>query len=142
MGTNKSISLSNNSTINTDASDTLTYGGVISGSYGLTKSGVGTLVLTGNNSYTGSTTLSAGTLQVASDANISGSPGSTDADNIIFNGGTLNNSSGFTLDSNRGITTNSTGTINTESSTTLSYGGVVTGVGTITKSGNASRLQK
>ena len=120
LGTNKSISLTNNSTINVDTSDTLTYGGVISGSYGLTKSGAGTLVLSGNNSYTGSATLSAGTLQVASDANISGSPGSTDADNIIFSGGTLNNTSGFTLDSNRGITLSSTGTINTDSSTTLS----------------------
>ena len=138
LGTNKSISLTNNSTINVDTDDILTYGGVISGSYGLTKSGAGTLVLTGNNSYTGSATLSAGTLQVASDANISGSPGSTDADNIIFSGGTLNNTSGFTLDSNRGITTNSTGTINTDSSTTLSYGGVVTGVGAITKSGDGT----
>ncbi|MBF96744.1 MAG: hypothetical protein CMJ13_05940, partial [Pelagibacterales bacterium] len=138
LGTNKSISLTNNSTINVDTSDTLTYGGVISGSYGLTKSGAGTLVLTGNNSYTGSATLSAGTLQVASDANISGSPGSTDADNIIFSGGTLNNTSGFTLDSNRGITLSSTGTINTDSSTTLSYGGVVAGAGAITKSGDGT----
>ena len=42
------------------------------------------------------------------------------------------------MDSNRGITTNSTGTINTESSTTLSYGGVITGVGAITKSGDGT----
>ena len=52
LETNKSISLTNNSTINVESGDTLTYGGVISGSYGLTKSGAGTLALTGNNSYT------------------------------------------------------------------------------------------
>ena len=138
LGTNKSISLTNNSTINVDSGGTLDYGGVISGSYGLTKSGAGTLVLTGNNSYTGSVTLSAGTLEVASDANISGSPGSTDTDNIIFSGGTLYNSSSFTLDLNRGITVNTSGTINTNSTTTLSYGGVIAGSGAITKSGDGT----
>ena len=37
LGTNKSISLTDDSTINVDTDDILTYGGVISGSYGLTK---------------------------------------------------------------------------------------------------------
>jgi autotransporter-associated beta strand protein len=41
---------------------TLTVGGVISGSYGVTKAGNGTLVLSGANSYTGPSTVSAGTL--------------------------------------------------------------------------------
>ena len=51
-------------TINTDASTTLTYGGVISQTGPLTKTGDGTLTLNGANTYTGATTVSAGTLNV------------------------------------------------------------------------------
>ncbi|HRQ80266.1 MAG TPA: putative Ig domain-containing protein, partial [Azospirillaceae bacterium] len=42
--------------------DTLTISGNISGGYALTKVGSGTLVLSGTNTWTGATTLSAGTL--------------------------------------------------------------------------------
>ena len=45
-------------------SDTLTYGGVVSGTGSLTQAGPGTTILTGANSYTGTTTISAGTLQI------------------------------------------------------------------------------
>jgi autotransporter-associated beta strand protein len=48
----------------TNAGDTLTLSGVISGNYAITKIGAGTVVLSGANTYTGSTTVSAGTLSV------------------------------------------------------------------------------
>ena len=48
--------------INTEG-NSLTLSGDISGSGGLTKTGSGTLVLTGANSYAGGTTVSDGTLQ-------------------------------------------------------------------------------
>jgi fibronectin-binding autotransporter adhesin len=56
--------------------------GTTSGTTSLTKTGVGTQVLSGPNAYTGSTTLSAGMLT------ISGSPTGNSA--MIVNGGTLN----------------------------------------------------
>jgi autotransporter-associated beta strand protein len=52
------------STITVNAASTLTVSAVLSGSGGLTKAGPGTLVLTGNNAYTGATIVVAGTLLV------------------------------------------------------------------------------
>ncbi|BDU21916.1 hypothetical protein DYGSA30_33730 [Dyella sp. GSA-30] len=46
-----------------DAGNAFTLSNALSGSGGLTKLGDGTLILTGANSYTGGTTISAGTLQ-------------------------------------------------------------------------------
>ena len=44
--------------------NTLTLAGALSGSGGFQKLGSGTLVLTASNSYSGATTISAGTLQI------------------------------------------------------------------------------
>ncbi|HEY3322679.1 MAG TPA: autotransporter-associated beta strand repeat-containing protein [Planctomycetota bacterium] len=57
-----------------------TYSGIMSGGGGLTKTGTGTMTLSGNNSYTGTTTVSAGTLIV------NGTQGSSA---VSLNGGVL-----------------------------------------------------
>ncbi len=68
------------------AGTTLTLSGAIGGSGALTKTGAGTLSLSsGSNSYSGGTTVSAGTLQLSG----SGILGSTSG-SLTVNGGTLN----------------------------------------------------
>ncbi|MFA5926665.1 MAG: DUF2341 domain-containing protein, partial [Patescibacteria group bacterium] len=83
LGANCSV-LSYNSRI-------LTVGGVISGDYKLTQAGPATLEITGSNSYTGGTTVSAGYLIFSN-----GSLGTTG--NITFSNGTLRYASGNTQD--------------------------------------------
>ena len=51
---NRGIALTGNGIINTNASRTLTYAGVIAGSGTITKAGAGTLTLSGTNTHTGS----------------------------------------------------------------------------------------
>ena len=63
-----SISLSNSAALVFYQSDSLTYGGVVSGTGSLTEAGTGILTLLGSNTYTGSTIVSAGTLQVGNGA--------------------------------------------------------------------------
>jgi outer membrane autotransporter protein len=53
----------NNAVVAFNQAGTGTYGGVMSGTGGLTKSGTGTLILTGANTYSGGTTVSGGILQ-------------------------------------------------------------------------------
>ncbi|CAN5216589.1 hypothetical protein BH11PLA2_BH11PLA2_02650 [soil metagenome] len=65
-----------------DVAATLSLNAAVTGTGGLTKSGNGTLLLTGANNYSGTTTLNAGTLRI--NGNNSGATGS-----ILVNGGTL-----------------------------------------------------
>ncbi len=62
-------------------SDTLTFGGAISGSGSLTQAGPGTLILTGANVFGGTTTISAGTLQIDN----GGTTGSLGSGNVTNN---------------------------------------------------------
>ncbi len=75
---------SNSSVEITNAGTNLTLGGASTASTGgLTKIGAGTLTLTGNNLYTGATTVTAGTLSLARNG------GSLAASAVTVNGGTL-----------------------------------------------------
>ena len=76
-----------NSALIFNRSDSLTVAVAISGSGTLTQAGAGTTILTGTNSYSGTTTISAGALQVGN-GGTSGTLGSgaiTDNASLVFN---------------------------------------------------------
>ena len=76
----------------TTASD-LTISGVISTSFGLTKDGAGLLALSGANTYTGSTTISTGVLNIQNDAAL----GTTAAGTTVSNLAALQIEGGITV---------------------------------------------
>ena len=108
-GTTGSItgSIVDNAALTFNRSDDVTFAGGISGSGSLTKAGAGTLTLTGTNSYSGGTTISAGTLQIG-------------------NGGTSGSIAGDIVD-NAALTFNR--------SDAVTYGGAISGTGSLTKTG-------
>jgi len=67
--------LANDGTVIFDRADDSTYAGVISGSGGVTKRGAGALMFGGVNTYTGITTIAAGTLQVGNGFSAAGLAG-------------------------------------------------------------------
>ena len=120
----------------TGSGDTSISGVIGNGSGALSKRGSGILTLSGTNTYTGITTISAGTLSISADAGL-GSISSLDADRLTFNGGTLLITETITLNTNRGITLSTDGgTINVANTKTVTYDGVITGSTAFTKDGN------
>ena len=137
-----------------DTSGSLTISNAIIGNtVGLTKSGPGTLILTGTNTYgtaaaPTTTTIGAGTLVISADNNLGTDPTSATADVIIGGGATLtgDGSSGnaFTLAATRTIALGPTtgvgnATIQVNQGVTMTVAGVIANNGTsvtsLTKSG-------
>ncbi|MCL2457906.1 MAG: autotransporter-associated beta strand repeat-containing protein [Desulfobulbus sp.] len=94
----------------TNAADTITYGGAILGASSLTKIGDGTLILTGDNAYTGPMTFVSGGMLQIGDGGTTGS--------IL---GNITTSSGATIAFNR--------------SDDISYGGIISGFGSLAQDG-------
>jgi autotransporter-associated beta strand protein len=102
-GTLNAATIQNNGTITFNLTDTTTLNAAISGSGSITKLGSGTAILTGNNTYSGITTINAGVLSISQDANLGTPPGAPVANQLTFDGGTLQATASFALNANRGI---------------------------------------
>ncbi len=144
---NLNLGAANRTVTTTNAADGLTISAVISGPRNLTKAGAGTLTLAGANTYTGVTTVSAGTLAFNSIANVGGGASALGTPTTAANG-TIALAGGATLQytgsghsSNRVINlTSSGGTIDASGSGTLTLSGGVTGAARnliLTGSGNS-----
>jgi autotransporter-associated beta strand protein len=119
---------------------TVTYSGVIgagTGTGALTKTGAGTLILSGTNTYSGATQIIAGILSVTGTSNLG-------TDGLTFNGGTLQVTGSGEITINKTTTINSGGgTIDVSTGKTVTYSGVIgpgTGTGTLTKIGAGSLI--
>ena len=92
------------------------------------KVGGGTLILSGNNSYTGGTAIDGGVLQISADANLGAASGS-----LSLDGGTLRTTASFS--SARNVVINAAGGI-FRTDADLAWSGVLSGSGALTKTGN------
>jgi autotransporter-associated beta strand protein/predicted outer membrane repeat protein len=106
LGTLGTTVLTANNTANT------TFSGVIGGAGSLTKTGTGALTLSGDNVYTGGTTVSAGTLQLG-------------------NGGTTGSIVGDVANN---------GVLDFDRSDASTFGGVISGTGAVTQSGSGTTI--
>jgi len=117
------------------AAYTATIDAILQGSTQLQKTDLGTLVLTGANTYTGGTAINGGTLQVSADNNLGAAAG-----NLSFDGGTLAvTGSGFT--SARSTTLDAGGgTFDIAPAGTLTMSGVISGAGALTKTDSGTMV--
>ncbi|MCX6839396.1 MAG: autotransporter-associated beta strand repeat-containing protein [Verrucomicrobia bacterium] len=145
------MQLIQSSTIDVGAATTTTASGIISGDFtyigaqtGLTKTGLGTLVLSNANTYLGATTLNAGVLSISADNNLGSTGGlNVTPGGLAFNGGQLAVTASQT--SNRVITMTAAGSIYaaagqtyTNNALTANSTGLLTinGPGTVILNGN------
>jgi len=98
-----------------------TYSGVLSGSGSLSKTGIGTLILTGSNAHTGGTTITAGTMQLGDASTVNGSVSGNIIDNaaLVFANPTAQSYSG-SISGSGTLTKTGAGTLTLSGNTTVS----------------------
>jgi outer membrane autotransporter protein len=102
----------------------------LTGSLTVAQNGSGKTVLTGANTYTGSTLINGGTLEVSADGNLGSSSGG-----VTFNGGTLQFGASFSLAPTRAVTLGASGGAVDTNSYTTTISQAITGTGGLTKTG-------
>jgi fibronectin-binding autotransporter adhesin len=112
-----------------------TYAGVMSGSGSLTKNGLGVLILTGANTYSGGTTLNNGTLRVSSDANFGAATGT-----LTLAGGRMEFDSTFDLATTRNIVVTGGGGTLILNGNTVTVAGSVSGAAVLSMLGSGKLI--
>jgi autotransporter-associated beta strand protein len=135
-----------------------TFSGIIkntTGSIALTKNGTGTQTLTGNNTYSGATTISAGTIEIGAAGRLGGGNYSQNIANngVLIYSGTNNQTLGGVISGTGALTQNAASTLtlsgnsNFNGATTINAGTLVighanaAGSGTITQANSSSLLK-
>ncbi|MEJ5027433.1 autotransporter outer membrane beta-barrel domain-containing protein [Brucella anthropi] len=116
-------------TIETISGTTLIYNGVLAGAGSLTKTGAGTLLLNGTNTFTGGTAIHGGVTQISTDGNLGATNGQ-----LSISGGTLHTTADISTSRSTLLGLNN-GTIETDSGTVLTHEGMINGPGALNKSG-------
>uniref|UniRef100_UPI0025FEA18F autotransporter-associated beta strand repeat-containing protein n=1 Tax=Limnohabitans sp. Rim8 TaxID=1100718 RepID=UPI0025FEA18F len=115
--------VTNNATLAFNRSDNLTYTNVISGTGSVTKLAANTLTFTGDNTYSGGTTISAGTLKTGSATALgTGVISVSNGAALDLNGQTMTSTGVLTL---RGTGVSGTGALLNSGSTAATYAGAL-----------------
>ena len=134
LDTNRGISLDGNGGFNVDSGVVLDYAGVISGAGALTKSGVGNFLISGANTYSGDTVITAGTLQVTGTL--------ADTTDVVVSSGALynvdENDTIQSLESAGNIDIANTKTLQTGDTGNNTISGVISGAGSLVKLGSGT----
>jgi len=149
--------------LNDNTGSLVRFAGAVTGAGDLTKTGAGTLALSGTSDYTGKTLINGGIIsaraggslgaggsfasgtEIASGAKLELDPGTTGGSGVnttwteyfTLNGGTLDNRSRNNI-LDGAVTLAANSTINTNTNTTLDVNGVVDGSGRLTKTGTGT----
>ncbi|MEI6070957.1 MAG: autotransporter-associated beta strand repeat-containing protein [Verrucomicrobiae bacterium] len=118
LGVNRTITLNGPGTIQVDSGSTVTASGVVSGAGVFTKSGTGKLILTGTNTFSSTSLVTAGILNIQNNSALgifqygsgynTGTSAVSQIDTIVSSGATLQFQGGISLDAKR-VTLSGTG---------------------------------
>ncbi|CAN5667748.1 hypothetical protein BH11VER1_BH11VER1_17180 [soil metagenome] len=123
------VTLAADSTINTASGAQLSFTGIVTGGSALNKIGVGTLVLSGANDYTGATNVTAGTLKITHNTALGTVAGGTTVSNnatLEIDGTIANLNVGSEALNISGTGVSSVGAVNVTGGSNNTWGGTVT----------------